>query len=138
MPLILTNKLTLNFQIYERHYRNLHRAIHQNDMRVESDPILQWPHVLASYHQAVGVTSATQPNRDTKMRRPILILTAFALPLLLGACGHSQGDRAISGAGIGAVGGWMVGAPLAGAVVGGAAGALTSHRQLDLGRPIWR
>jgi hypothetical protein len=73
-----------------------------------------------------------------QMRRQLIVLFALGLPLLLSGCGHSQGDRAISGAGIGAVGGWMIGAPLAGAVVGGAAGALTSHRQLDLGRPIWR
>ncbi len=72
------------------------------------------------------------------MHRQMIILAAFGLLLCLCGCGHSQGDRAISGAGLGAVGGWMIGAPLAGAVVGGAAGALTSHRQLDLGRPIWR
>jgi len=72
------------------------------------------------------------------MRRQLVTPITFGLLFLLGACGHSQGDRAVSGAGLGAVGGWMVGAPLAGAVVGGAAGALTSHRQIDLGRPIWR
>jgi len=66
--------------------------------------------------------------------------------LSLGGCGHSTGDRALSGAaigaGVGAVGGLMLGAPLEGAVIGGAvgagAGALTRHDQVNLGRPIWR
>ena len=70
---------------------------------------------------------------------------AFAL-LALAACGHSTGDRALSGgaigAGVGAVGGALLGAPLGGALIGGAvgagAGALTSSDQIDLGRPIWR
>lgn len=66
--------------------------------------------------------------------------------LALAGCGHSTGDRALSGAGIGAavgvVGGALVGAPLEGAVIGGAvgagAGALTTPHQVDLGRPVWR
>ncbi len=64
----------------------------------------------------------------------------------LSACGHSTGDRALSGggigAGVGALGGLMVGAPLEGALIGGAVGAgtgaLTSHNQVNLGRPVWR
>lgn len=47
--------------------------------------------------------------------------------LALGACGHSTGERALSGGAIGAGGGALAGAalgnPLAGAVVGGVAGA---------------
>ena len=74
------------------------------------------------------------------------ITAAFACLLFLSACGHSTGDRALSGAGIGAAGGAvagaLVGAPLAGAAIGGAAGAatgaLTSSDQINLGRPIWR
>ncbi len=74
------------------------------------------------------------------------VTVAFASLLFLSACGHSTGDRALSGAGIGAAGGAvagaLVGAPLTGAVIGGAAGAatgaLTSPNQVNLGRPIWR
>jgi hypothetical protein len=48
-----------------------------------------------------------------------------ALIITLSACGHSEGDRLASGAGLGAG---------AGAVAGG----LTNSHQLDLGRPLWR
>jgi osmotically inducible lipoprotein OsmB len=68
----------------------------------------------------------------------------FAIPLLLAlsACGHSTGERALTGGGIGAgvglVGGALVGAPLEGALIGGAVGAgtgaLTSPKQINLGR----
>ena len=77
----------------------------------------------------------------------VLVTSAVLLPLLaLAGCGHSVGDRALSGAGIGAgvgaVGGLMLGDPLDGAIIGGAvgagAGALTSPRAVNLGRPIWR
>jgi hypothetical protein len=77
-----------------------------------------------------------------------ILVTASLTLLLFGvtACGHSTGDRALSGAGIGAgvgaVGGLMLGDPVDGALIGGAVGAgtgaLTSHRQIDLGRPVWR
>lgn len=69
------------------------------------------------------------------------------LAALLAACGNTQGDRAISGAGIGAgvgaVGSAVTGgSPWTGAVVGGAvgaaAGALTDERQVDLGKPAWK
>jgi len=71
---------------------------------------------------------------------------ATAALLALSACGTDPGDRALSGAGIGAatgaVGGALVGNPLAGAAigaaVGGVAGAVTSPSQVDLGRPVWR
>jgi osmotically inducible lipoprotein OsmB len=74
------------------------------------------------------------------------IALAAALLLALGACGSSTGDRAISGggigAGVGALGGFLVGAPLEGALIGGAVGAgtgaLTNQNQVNLGRPIWR
>jgi osmotically inducible lipoprotein OsmB len=46
------------------------------------------------------------------------------------------------GAGVGAVGGLLVGHPVAGAVLGGAAGtaggAFTSESDINLGKPIWR
>lgn len=77
--------------------------------------------------------------------------TNLALFLLAGlglsACGHSTGDRAVSGgllgagagAGISALTGGNVGT---GALIGGAAGAaggaLTSRRDVNFGRPAWR
>jgi osmotically inducible lipoprotein OsmB len=74
---------------------------------------------------------------------------AGVLLLSLGAlsgCGTTTSDRALSGAaigaGIGAVGGYMVGSPVEGALIGGAvgagAGALTDPDQVNLGKPIWR
>jgi len=77
------------------------------------------------------------------------ITLAFSLLLVassLSACGSTTGDRAISGggigAGVGALGGFLVGAPLEGALIGGAVGAgtgaLTNKNQINLGHPIWR
>jgi hypothetical protein len=75
------------------------------------------------------------------------IVMVLAVPLLgLTACGQTTGDRALSGAGIGAgaglLGGALVGSPLTGALLGGAVGAgagiLTSPGQVDFGRPAWR
>jgi osmotically inducible lipoprotein OsmB len=80
------------------------------------------------------------------MKRTALA-TALSLSLLaLGACGSSTTDRAISGGGIGAgagaIGGWLLGAPVEGALIGGAvgagAGALTNENQINLGKPVWR
>ena len=78
------------------------------------------------------------------MKRFVMVL---AVPLLgLSACGQTTGDRAISGAGIGAgaglVGGALMGSPLTGALLGGVlgagAGVLTSPGSVDLGPPAWR
>lgn len=81
------------------------------------------------------------------MRR---IATCTALALVLGVasgCGYTQGDRALSGAGIGAATGaagsaLTGGSPAAGAILGGAAGAatgaLTEPEDINLGRPFWR
>ncbi len=77
------------------------------------------------------------------------ISLAGAILLSLGtlsACGTTTGDRAISGgaigAGVGTIGGFMVGAPVEGALIGGAVGAgtgaLTSPSTINLGKPIWR
>ncbi|MDB5366392.1 MAG: hypothetical protein JWM77_2319 [Rhodospirillales bacterium] len=72
---------------------------------------------------------------------------AAASVLALSACGYNQGDRALSGAGLGAAGGAALGAvtggsPLTGALIGGAAGAatgaLTKPSDVDLGRPVWK
>lgn len=81
------------------------------------------------------------------MRKFHTLILGGALAVGLAACGQTQGERALSGAGLGAAGGAAVGAltggsPLTGAVIGGvggaAAGALTSPRDVDLGRPAWR
>jgi hypothetical protein len=70
----------------------------------------------------------------------ILIASPLLLLLALASCGHSTGERALTGGGIGAgvglVGGALVGAPVEGALIGGAVGAgtgaLTSPRQINL------
>jgi osmotically inducible lipoprotein OsmB len=76
-----------------------------------------------------------------------LTISCAVLALMLTACGNTQGDRAISGAGIGAgvgaVGGALIGGSpwtgaAVGAAVGGATGALTDKDDVDLGRPAWR
>lgn len=78
-----------------------------------------------------------------KHSQPIFVcLCVLAVLLSLSACGHSQGDRAVSGAGIGAgvgVGAALLGAPvlpavLVGGAVGAATGAATSDKQINLGK----
>jgi uncharacterized membrane protein len=74
--------------------------------------------------------------------KSVRVMLAFAAISLLTACGTDPGERALSGAGIGAAGGAVTGAvfgnPLAGAVVGGVAGAatgiLTKPSQVNLDR----
>lgn len=79
------------------------------------------------------------------MKRFIVISLA-ALSLLLQGCGSSTQDRTISGAGIGAAAGTVVGAvtglsllqgALIGAAAGGLTGALTDKDVINLGDPIW-
>lgn len=80
------------------------------------------------------------------MTRIIPMIVLATLTIGLAACGNSTGDRAISGggigAGVGALGGFLVGAPIEGALIGGAVGAgtgaLTNENQINLGKPIWR
>lgn len=76
-----------------------------------------------------------------------ITISMTALAFLLAACGHSQGERAVSGggigAGVGAVGGALVGGdPWTGAAVGGAlgaaTGALTKEEDVNLGKPAWK
>ena len=74
-----------------------------------------------------------------------IAITGISLGLV--ACGQTQGDRALSGAAIGAGTGAAIGAiagPVGagtGAVVGAGAGAVTgaftNPSQVDLGEPIW-
>lgn len=80
------------------------------------------------------------------MKRVILVATLALSLTVLAACGNSTSDRALSGggigAGVGAVGGALLGSPVQGALIGGAvgagAGALTDRSQVDLGKPVWR
>jgi peptidoglycan hydrolase-like protein with peptidoglycan-binding domain len=67
--------------------------------------------------------------------------------LLLSACGSSTTDRGISGAGIGAAAGTVVGAvtglslvqgALIGAAAGGITGVATDKSQVNLGDPVWK
>ena len=76
------------------------------------------------------------------------MLTAVTLAALsLSACGTSQSDRTLSGAGIGAATGAVIGGvtggrvgtgAVVGAVVGGVVGATTTKDDIILGKPIWR
>lgn len=77
-------------------------------------------------------------------QKTIIAMTAL---ISLAACGSSKGDRALSGAAIGAgagavgsavVGGNPVGGAVVGGAVGAAAGALTKKKDVDLGKPIWK
>lgn len=68
------------------------------------------------------------------IRIPV-VLTLMAVGLA--ACGSTPGERAVTGAGIGAGAGLIVDAPVTGAVIGGAVGGLTDKDDLDLGEPIW-
>jgi osmotically inducible lipoprotein OsmB len=78
--------------------------------------------------------------------RIIAMALAIAGTALASGCGSTTEDRALSGAGIGAVaggvGGALTGNTLGGAVLGGAAGAatgaLTDEEDVDLGDPIWK
>lgn len=85
------------------------------------------------------------------MKTTMTMTAGLAAALLLSACGHTQNDRALSGAAIGAGTGAVAGAlvagnPAGGALVGGAiggaagaaAGALTTPDDVNLGKPAWR
>lgn len=72
---------------------------------------------------------------------------AMGLVLALPACGSTQEERGLSGAGIGAAAGAVVGAVtglsvvegvLIGAAAGGITGVVTDKSQVDLGEPIWK
>lgn len=79
------------------------------------------------------------------MIRTVSVLVAVGI--LAAGCGNTQEDRGISGAGIGAAGGAIVGAvtglsvlngALIGAAVGGVTGVLTDKSTVDLGDPVWK
>lgn len=73
------------------------------------------------------------------MLRNILIITAMGV--LVTACGNTRGERALSGAGIGAgvgavgaaaTGGSMAGGALLGGAAGAVTGAVTDKDDIDL------
>jgi len=75
----------------------------------------------------------------------ILLAFAAVAPLCVAGCGTNPGDRAASGALIGAAGGAIIGAAAGnpglgaavGAVGGGVVGAATDPCDLNLGDPVW-
>lgn len=79
------------------------------------------------------------------MRISVLAM-GFAAALAVAGCGTNQGDRAASGALLGAAGGALVGAATGnaaagaaiGAVGGAVVGAATNPCDLNLGDPFWR
>lgn len=80
--------------------------------------------------------------------KTMMMGAALAAALALSACGTNQGDRAMSGAAIGAGSGALVGlafggvgvlpAAVVGGLVGGAGGVVTSPRDVNLGQPAWK
>ncbi len=79
------------------------------------------------------------------MIRTVSVLVAVGV--LAAGCGNTAEDRGISGAGLGAAGGAIVGAvtglsvlngALIGAAVGGITGVLTDKDSIDLGEPVWK
>lgn len=75
------------------------------------------------------------------------MFAALCMTVMLAACGSTQEDRGLSGAGLGAAAGAVVGAvtgltivegALIGAAAGGATGLLTDKSQVDLGDPLWK
>ena len=77
--------------------------------------------------------------------RTTMLIIGLAAAVTLAGCGTNPGDRAVSGALIGAAGGAAIGAaagnPGLGAAVGAGAGALvgaaTDPCDLNLGDPAW-
>lgn len=81
-----------------------------------------------------------------RAKKMMSMAVVLAIGAGLSACGHSEGDRALTGAGLGAgagaLGGAAVGHPVGGALLGGAAGAaagaLTDSDDVNFGKPIWK
>ena len=75
-----------------------------------------------------------------------LIALSLAAAMATASCGTTTSDRALSGAGLGALGGAAIGSvtgsagkgAVIGGVLGAAAGALIPPDQANLGDPVWR
>ena len=88
----------------------------------------------------------TNAEETVMLIRKLAIVAAAASILVLAGCGTDPGDRAASGALIGAGAGALVGAATGsvatgaaiGAVGGAVVGAATDPCDLDLGNPVWR
>lgn len=94
-------------------------------------------------HPTGQMPAATAPARCGLRKIATLSLVAA----VLAACGSTTEDRTVSGAGVGAAAGTVVGAitglsllegAALGAAAGGLTGALTDQEDVDLGEPIWR
>jgi hypothetical protein len=81
------------------------------------------------------------------MKHTTTLASGVAIMVLLSGCGHTVGDRALSGAGIGAgvgavgaavAGGSVATGAVVGAAVGAAAGAATDSKDVNLGKPVWK
>lgn len=74
------------------------------------------------------------------MKKLAVAATVLTVPLAAGACGTTQGDRALSGAGVGATAGLVVGpvGAAVGAVGGAVVGYATDRDDIYLGDPIWK
>lgn len=74
------------------------------------------------------------------MKAKLTAVAAAALIVPLAACGTTQGDRAMSGAGVGAAAGMVVGpvGAAVGAVGGAVVGYATDRDDIYLGDPIWK
>lgn len=74
-------------------------------------------------------------------------VAAIALSFALTACGTTQSERGLSGAGLGAAagaagaaiaGGGVAAGAAIGAAAGAATGVLTDEEDIDLGEPAWK
>lgn len=80
------------------------------------------------------------------MSKRLTVAGLLTLSLALTACGNTKQDRGITGAGLGAAGGAILGAvtglsvlqgALIGTGIGGLTGVLTDKDTIDIGDPIW-
>jgi tripartite-type tricarboxylate transporter receptor subunit TctC len=98
--------------------------------------------------------AAAYPEKPVRVIVPVPaggtpdVVARMVLPGLSAALGQQLvvdnrgGAGGLIGAGVGAVGGALVGSPGTGALIGGAlgagTGALTNNSQINAGRPVWR
>ncbi len=84
---------------------------------------------------------------EALVSKSITATALLSLSLALAACGNTKEERGITGAGLGAAGGAILGAvtglsvlegALIGTGVGGVTGLLTDKDDIDIGDPIWK